>query len=119
LKATFKDEKMIIFIGSCRPAPRNGILCFVVFGSDPQDHQEGRGNGGLHRYALVQSHSDRGRRIGRLHGRPVDHTLVAREFSRSAGNERRRLDWREIPWTAPKGVAGGAPSRLTAADARP
>ena len=39
--------------------------------------------------------------IRRLHGKEcMGMQLVAREFGqRRVGNERRRLDWREVPWT--------------------
>lgn len=64
------------------------------------------GKGGLHRYGLVYMKTDDdGRKLIRrlqgvaCHGR----TLQVREFGhRSASNERRRLDWREVPWEGPE-----------------
>jgi hypothetical protein len=100
---------MIIFIGNLPAVATDRDACVfagLAEGMLPRIIKKDDGNGGLHRYALVQSRSDReGRKlIGRLHGRTChDHTLVAREFrNRSAGNERRRLDWREIPWDGPE-----------------
>jgi hypothetical protein len=96
---------MIIFIGNLPAVATDRDPCVFAGlpeGMLPRIIKKVDGNGGLHRYALLQSRSDReGRRlIGQLHGRHChDHMLVAREFrNRSAGNERRRLDWREIPW---------------------
>jgi hypothetical protein len=100
---------MIIFIGNLPAGASERDPCVLVAlpeGMLPRIIKKDDGNGGLHRYALVQSRSDREGHtlIGRLHGRIChDHTLVAREFrSRSAGNERRRLDWRELPWDGPE-----------------
>lgn len=59
--------------------------------------------GNLYRYGLVHARSERDglKVIRRVHGRNCMGTrLVAREFGqRRVGNERRRLDWREVPWT--------------------
>jgi hypothetical protein len=102
-------EKMIIFIGNLPAVARDRDPCVfadLVEGMIPRIIKKHDVNGGLYRYALVQCRTEReGRRlIGRLHGRTChDHTLVAREFrNRTAGNERRRLDWRELPWTGPE-----------------
>ena len=100
---------MIIFIGNLPAVATDRDPCVfadLVEGMIPRIIKKDDGNGGVHRYALIQSRSEReGRRlIGRVHGRTChDHTLVAREFrNRTAGNERRRLDWREIAWDCPE-----------------
>ena len=60
-------------------------------------------SGNLYRYGLVHARSDRDglKVIRRVHGKECMGTqLVAREFGqRRVGNERRRLDWRDVPWT--------------------
>jgi hypothetical protein len=60
------------------------------------------GHGGLHCYGLVYVPSERKglKLIKRVHGKICcGNRLVAREFGqRMASNERRRLDWREVPW---------------------
>jgi len=60
-------------------------------------------NGGLYRYALVHTPSERDglKIIRRVDGRIcVGSRLVARQYNqRLVSNERRRLDWREVPWT--------------------
>jgi RNA recognition motif-containing protein len=60
-------------------------------------------SGNLYRYGLVHAHTERDalKVIRRLHGRDcMGMQLVAREFGqRRLSNERRRLDWREVPWT--------------------
>jgi len=100
---------MIIFIGNLPATASERDACVFAGLSEgmlPRIIKKDDGNGGLHRYALVHSRSDReGRRlIGRLHGRTCyGIELVAREFwNRSAGNERRRLDWRVITWDGPE-----------------
>ena len=64
------------------------------------------GKGGLHRYGLVYLKTDNdGRKlIQRLQGAVCrGQTLEVREFGhRSASNERRRLDWREVSWDGPE-----------------
>jgi hypothetical protein len=100
---------MIIFIGNL-PAVTTGRDACVFYGLPegmiPRIIKKQNGDGSLHRYALLHTRSDReGRRlIGRLHGRTChEHMLVAREFrNRTAGNERRRLDWREVRWDGPE-----------------
>jgi hypothetical protein len=100
---------MIVFIGNL-PAVVTGrdacVFAGLAAGMIPRIIKKHDGNGGVHRYALVQTRSEReGRRlIGRVRGTIChEHLLVAREFRiRAAGNERRRLDWRELPWDAPE-----------------
>lgn len=100
---------MIIFIGNL-PAVATGrdpcIFAGLPEGVIPRVIKKQDGSGSLYRYALLQTRSEReGRRlIGRLHGRTChDHILIAREFNnRTAGNERRRLDWRELSWEGPE-----------------
>lgn len=100
---------MIIFIGNLPPAARETDTCIFAGlpeGAQPRVYKKQDGNGGLHRYALIHPGSEReGRRlIRRLNGRTCDgHKLIAREYGhRSASNERRRLDWRELPWDGPE-----------------
>jgi hypothetical protein len=96
---------MIVFIGNL-PAVATGrdacVFAGLTEGMIPRVIKKHDGNGGVYRYALVQTRTERDglRLIGRVQGRTChDHRLVAREFmNRTAGNERRRLDWREIPW---------------------
>lgn len=100
---------MIVFIGNL-PAVVTGRDACVFAGLAarmiPRIIKKYDGNGGVHRYALVQTRSEReGQKlIGRVQGRICyEHSLIAREFrNRTAGNERRRLDWREIPWEGPE-----------------
>jgi hypothetical protein len=90
---------MIVFIGNL-PAvvPDRDACAFagLAGGMIPRIIKKHDGNGGVHRYALVQTRSEREGHwlIGQVHGRTChDHMLVAREFrNRTAGNERRRLD---------------------------
>jgi len=60
-------------------------------------------SGNLYRYGLVHARSERdaSKVIRRVHGKDcMGVQLVAREFGqRRVSNERRRLDWREVPWT--------------------
>ena len=96
---------MIVFIGNL-PAVVTGrdacVFADLAAGLIPRIIKKHDGNGGVHRYALVQTRSEREghRLIGRVQGRIChQHSLIVREFRiRTAGNERRRLDWREIPW---------------------
>ena len=59
-------------------------------------------DGELIRFGLVQMEDARQARklIARLNGKPcIGHKLVVREYlPRVAGNERRRLDWRNLAW---------------------
>jgi hypothetical protein len=100
---------MIIFIGNLPALAKDRDPCVfagLAEGMIPRIIKKHDGNGGVHRYALIQTRSEREGRmlIGRLHGRTChDHTLLVREFrNRTAGNERRRLDWRELPWVGPE-----------------
>ena len=64
------------------------------------------GSSGMARYGLVHTRSDReGRKlIDYLQGKLCNGNILAvREFGqRVAGNERRRLDWRALPWDEPE-----------------
>ena len=100
---------MIVFIGNLPAVVKGRDACVfagLAAGMIPRIIKKHVGNGVVHRYALVQTRSQReGRRlIGRVQGRIChEHSLVAREFrNRVAGNERRRLDWRELPWDDPE-----------------
>jgi hypothetical protein len=65
-------------------------------------HKQDR-HGCAYRYALLHARSARegAKLIRRVNGVTcMGRRLVAREFSqRLSGNERRRLDWRTVPWT--------------------
>ncbi len=70
---------MIIFIGNLPATASERDACVFAGLSEgmlPRIIKKDDGNGGLHRYALVHSRSDReGRRlIGRLHGRTCHGT---------------------------------------------
>jgi len=60
-------------------------------------------SGNLYRYGLVHARSegDALKVIRRVHGKDcMGVKLVAREYGqRRLSNERRRLDWRAVPWT--------------------
>lgn len=60
-------------------------------------------HGCIYRYALLHARSARegAKLVRRVNGATcMGRRLVAREYNqRLAGNERRRLDWRTVPWT--------------------
>jgi hypothetical protein len=96
---------MIVFIGNLNAATTGHDLCRIARlpeGACPRIIKKPDGAGGLHRYGLVYTSTEReGKKlIRRIHGKSCHgHRLVAREFiQRAASNERRRLDWREVPW---------------------
>ena len=100
---------MIIFIGNL-PAGISAQVLGELAGLDPatparicKKHDTA---GDLHRYALVHVKSERdgARLIRRLDGTGCyGNRLVAREYAhRKAANERRRLDWRSMPWDGPE-----------------
>ena len=100
---------MIIFIGNLPAVATVRDSCVFAALSEgmvPRIIKKRCDDGGMYRYALVQTRSEREghRLIGRLQGKLChDHVLVAREFKRRvAGNERRRLDWREVGWEGPE-----------------
>jgi hypothetical protein len=104
-----RTGSMIIFIGNL-PAGMTARAINELAGRDTampvRICKKDDGAGGLHRYALLHVKSVREglRLIRRLDG--VDclgNRLVAREYAhRKAANERRRLDWRSVPWDGPE-----------------
>ena len=96
---------MIVFIGNLHAATLAHDISRLARLPDsacPRIIKKPDGTGGMHRYGLVYMASEReGQKlIKRVHGKNCHgHKLVAREFrQRVASNERRRLDWREVPW---------------------
>jgi len=96
---------MIVFIGNL-PAEvtANDLVAIAQLadGTPVRICKKLDGNGGWYRYGLVHLNSERGGRklIRLLHGAGMrGNSLVAREFGqRYVSNERRRLDWRRVPW---------------------
>ena len=96
---------MIIYIGNLPAVATKKDLCKLgrlPESTPPRICKKQDGNGGLYRFGLVHARSDReGRKlIKRLQGASCyGNTLEAREYEyRSAVNERRRMDWREVLW---------------------
>ena len=97
---------MIVFIGNLRAAATEQDIDRLVHlpeGACSRIVKKPDGLGGVHRYVLVYTSSEReGRKIiKRIHG-SMSHgrQLVAREYrQRLSSNERRRLDWRNVSWT--------------------
>ena len=96
---------MIVFIGNLRAAASERDFWRLVRlpeGSYTRIIKKPDGKGGMHRYGLVYMPSEREglKLIKGIHGKICyGRTLVAREFmQRLASNERRRLDWRGVPW---------------------
>jgi hypothetical protein len=82
--------------------PQQASSIMIVFIGKLHAATSEKGTGGLHRYGLVYTRSEGDSRkvIKRVHGKVCHGSkLQAREFGqRLAGNERRRLDWRDAPW---------------------
>jgi RNA recognition motif-containing protein len=100
---------MIIFIGNISPEVTANDLASLgqrYAGMPVRIHKKQDGNGGLYRYGLVHLNSEKdGRKLIRLlHGTGWHGCrLEVREFGyRRSGNERRRLDWRNVPWHGPE-----------------
>jgi hypothetical protein len=96
---------MIIFIGNLPAAAPVRDICVsahVPGGAIARSLTKPESTGALYRYALVHSRCEcEGHRlIARLDGRSChNHRPVAGEFrNRPVGNERWRLDWRELSW---------------------
>ncbi|UCC56180.1 MAG: RNA-binding protein [Gammaproteobacteria bacterium] len=100
---------MIVFIGNL-PADitANEItaLAQLAAGNAVRIYKKQDGSGSRYRYGLVHMESEReGRKlIRRLQKIAVrGYSLQAREFrDRRVINERRRLDWRIVPWNGPE-----------------
>lgn len=97
---------MVIYIGNLPSSATEADLCELArlpAGAHLRIIKKKVRDGGLTRFALLQTTDDRQARklLGRLAGkRLLDARLVAREYqSRVAGNERRRLDWRQLDWS--------------------
>jgi hypothetical protein len=78
----------------------------LAAGTPVKIYKKQAGNGDRYRYGLAHLKSEKeGRKlIRRLHGAEMrGNSLEAREFGhRRASNERRRLDWRSVPWRGPE-----------------
>jgi hypothetical protein len=97
---------MIVFIGNLPAGLSERELQHLVQppgGAPVRIVKKRNRRGNLYRYGLVHARSERDglKVIRRLHGMDyMGAQLAAREFGpRRVGNERRRLDWREVPWT--------------------
>jgi hypothetical protein len=97
---------MIVFIGNLPAGISERELQHLARppdGAPVRIVKKRNGSGNLYRYGLVHARSDRDgvKVIRRVHGKDcMGLQLVAREFGqRRVSNERRRLDWREVPWT--------------------
>jgi len=100
---------MIVFIGNLPAGVTADDLVAVAqlaAGTPVKICKKQDGNGGRYRYGLVHLDSARSGRklIQRLHGAGMrGNRLQAREFGqRYVSNERRRLDWRSVPWQGPE-----------------
>lgn len=96
---------MIVFIGNLHAATSEhdiGHLVRLPKGACTRIIKKPDGNGGLHRYGLVYTNTEREglKLIKRMNGKICrGNRLVVREFGqRLTNNERRRLDWRGVPW---------------------
>jgi len=100
---------MLMFIGSLPAAMSERALrdlARLPSGTHTRIHKKLNGTQVVHRYALVHLNQRREteKLVKRLGGMLVHGcTLQVREFGhRLASNERRRLDWREVPWDGPE-----------------
>ncbi|HSJ47822.1 MAG TPA: hypothetical protein VLA26_03155 [Gammaproteobacteria bacterium] len=96
---------MVIFIGNLPPLATESDLCGLArlpTGAHLRIIKKKTREGELVRFALLNTTDSKQAQklVGRLAGkRFLDARLVAREYqSRVAGNERRRLDWRQLDW---------------------
>ncbi|HYQ71685.1 MAG TPA: RNA-binding protein [Gammaproteobacteria bacterium] len=97
---------MIVFIGNLPAGISERDLQLLVQppgGAPVRIVKKRNRNGNLYRYGLVHARSERDamKVIRRVHGKVwMGAQLVSREYGpRRVSNERRRLDWRMIPWT--------------------
>jgi hypothetical protein len=115
---------MIVFVGNLPAEVTADDLVAVAQlapGTPVKICKKQDGNGGRYRYGLVHldSEGDGRKLIRRLHGTVMQGTglrgivmhgtgmqgnrLEARKFAqRYVSNERRRLDWRSVPWHGPE-----------------
>lgn len=96
---------MLMFIGNLPATMKEQALCELArlpSCTHTRIHKKLNGTQVVHRYALVHTNQKReaSKLVKRLDGKSVHGSVLqVREFEhRLAGNERRRLDWREIPW---------------------
>ncbi len=96
---------MIVFIGNLPPVFTNnhlGDLARIVSGTHHRIIKVHDDSGDIQRYGLIYLESGRDARqlINSLNGFDCQgQALEVREYQhRAACNERRRLDWRTIPW---------------------
>ncbi len=96
---------MVIFIGNLPAQATEMSMCEFArlsAGTHLRLIKKKTRDGELVRFGLVQVDDARQARklIAKLNGKPcIGHKLVVREYeTRVAGNERRRLDWRNVEW---------------------
>ena len=96
---------MVIFIGNLPVQATEAGMCELArlpAGTHLRVIKKRSRDGEPVRFALVQVDDARQARklIARLQGRTCHgHKLVVREYQpRVAGNERRRVNWRQLPW---------------------
>ena len=96
---------MIIYIGNLPGSATQHGLCSLARlsnGGQACIFKKQGHNGSFYRYALLTAATDRfgEKSISYLQGKRLEgNVLEVREFKhRIAGNERRRLDWRAVPW---------------------
>jgi len=96
---------VIVYIGNLPPVFTTSHLCELARIASGTHHRIIKihdGSGDVHRYGLIYLKSERAAEelIGSLDAFVCQgHTLEVREYQhRVAGNERRRLDWRRVPW---------------------
>jgi hypothetical protein len=96
---------MIVYIGNLSAATTEQDLrrlAGLPAGTPVRIIKKPAGAAGMSRYGLLHTRSDRegNKLIDSLQGKSCKgNVLAVREFGqRVAGNERRRLDWRVLPW---------------------
>lgn len=96
---------MVLFIGNLPPLATVSDLCAlarVPTGSHLRIIKKKTRDGDVVRFGLLQTADPKqaAKLMARLHGkRLLDAKLVVREYEpRVAGNERRRIDWRQLDW---------------------
>jgi hypothetical protein len=113
---------MIVYIGNLPPGFSGSHLAELTHAASGTYHRiikKQDPNAGVFRYGLIylKSGCDAEQLIGSLNGFVCQgHTLEVREYQhRAASNERRRLDWRTLPW---KGVERRRSERRAPVSAR-
>ncbi len=100
---------MLMFIGNLPAVINEQVLCELAqfpLGTHARIYKKLNGTQVVHRYGLVHLKQARDvkKLVKRLDGKSVHgNRLQVREYEhRRAGNERRRLEWREIPRDGPE-----------------